>query len=41
MKILQGEFVEGDTVVVDYRDGEYTFTTRIEAQVMEPELAMA
>ena len=25
LKILQGDFVEGDTVVVDYRDGGYTF----------------
>jgi ATP-dependent Clp protease ATP-binding subunit ClpA len=25
LKILAGEFQEGDTVLVDYREGEYVF----------------
>ncbi|HXG42800.1 MAG TPA: AAA family ATPase [Dehalococcoidia bacterium] len=29
LKILAGEFQEGDTVVVDYRDGEYVFEKKL------------
>ena len=32
-KVLQGEFKEGDTVIVDLVDGSLTFTTRVAAEV--------
>ncbi len=34
-RILAGEFAEGETALVDYRDGEYTFERKAEARKRE------
>ena len=33
-KVLNGEFKEGDTVIVDLVDDELTFTTRVAAEAV-------
>jgi len=34
MKLLAGEFTEGDHIVVDAQNGELVFTKRVEAEVV-------
>jgi hypothetical protein len=34
MKLLAGEFTEGDHIVMDVQDGQLVFTRRVEAEVV-------
>jgi len=40
-RILAGDFAEGETALVDYRDGEYTFEKKAEARKREKAAAKA